>query len=400
MTFQTFTPLEYLKIDVASNYGLDKSDWNDRLAWFDKNQDELADLVQSAEEPALFYAGVKAYQKAISGEPISYPVSLDATASGAQILALLIGCEKSAKLCNVLDAGYRGDLYTTLYKGMTDRIGSVSKIKRADTKQAIMTALYGSVAKPIQIFGEGELLSAFFTTMEEDATGIWLLNQALLNLWKPDALVNSWVLPDNYHVHVKVMDDAEETVHFLERPYTVYHKVNAPAEDGRSLGANITHSIDGMVVREMTRRCTFNTDVLINLIEALGTGSVSKSVTREKDRLIQTLWNHYLASGFLSARILDNLDEHNLGHVDPAVITQMIHTLPEKSFPILSIHDCFRVHPNYGNDLRKQYNQILYEIAKSNLLASVVSQINGQQTNVHKFADFSNEVLQANYALS
>ena len=82
MTFQQFTGREYLKIDIANNFGLDKEDWNVRLAWFDENEGRLDTLVKQAEEPALFFAGVEAWKKVCKGEPTGYPISLDATSSG------------------------------------------------------------------------------------------------------------------------------------------------------------------------------------------------------------------------------------------------------------------------------------------------------------------------------
>ena len=100
---QKFTPTEYLKIDIASNFGLEKELWEDRLSWFDQNESTLENMVKEAEEPALFYAGVNAYRTAMQGKAIAYPVGLDATASGALLWALLIGCEKVAKLCNVMN---------------------------------------------------------------------------------------------------------------------------------------------------------------------------------------------------------------------------------------------------------------------------------------------------------
>ena len=84
MTFQRFTGAQYLMIDIANNYGhgLDKKNWIDRLTWFKDNEPQLLSLVQSADEPALYYAGVKAYHDVLEGKPIGYMISLDATSSG------------------------------------------------------------------------------------------------------------------------------------------------------------------------------------------------------------------------------------------------------------------------------------------------------------------------------
>lgn len=264
-----------------------------------------------------------------------------------------------------------------------------------------MTSLYGSTAVPKTVFGEGDQLAVFLKTMESKAPGAWELNQALQALWQPGALSHDWVLPDNFHVHVPVMTAVEKIFQFQNRPVRITVKENLGTKEGRSLGPNVVHSIDGMIVREITARCDYDMDMLARLIENILKGARHKSsALNDRDKLVQKLWAHYKASGFLSARILELLDRGNLHLVDVSVIMDMIKTLPEKPFKVMSIHDAFRVHPNYGNDIRKQYNQVLSEIAKSDLLSYIASQIVGYRLPANKLGDLSAKILEADYTLA
>lgn len=413
---QTFTSLEYLKIDVATNFGLDKESWDARIAWFEKNEGSLVQItslssaelkanywMQAAEEPSMFFAGLCAYETALAGQPIGYAVSLDATASGAQLLSILIGCEKSARSCNVIDTGHREDLYTNVYNGMRKRLRETSgTVDRKDAKQAVMTSLYGSEATPKRVFGEGTQLICFYETMEQDVPGIWELNTDLLDLWRPDALSHDWVLPDNFHTKNKVTGKRVETVQFLNAPVDVITEVNEPQFKGRAMPANITHSIDGMVVRELIARCNFDRDHVLDLLEMIHKSDYVRSphMVRTNDKKVKTLWAHYERTGFLSARIIDFLDRDNLAAVDPSVISKLLLSMPEQPFEVMSVHDCFRCHPNYGNDLRRQYNEILACLSESNLLADIASQILKTEITIQKRGLSADQIRDANYALS
>lgn len=398
---QIFTAREYLKIDIANNFGLDRLDWSDRIAWFDANSEKLGELVSQAKEPALFYAGVKAYREVEAGKPIGYMISLDATSSGLQLLAALTGDEKAAALCNVINVGKREDAYVAIYHHMLGKVADKSKISREDTKQAIMTAFYSSKAVPKQVFGEGALLDIFYGSLEELAPGAWELNETMLNLWDPTAYEHSWVLPDNFHVHVKVMEAVKERVHFRNQPFDVYFHVNRPTDTGRSLGANTIHSIDAMIVRELSRRCDFDFKKVAEIRNLIRQGDCGLSDKTDDDKMVIQLWDHYQRSGYLSARIIDHLTEDNLGLVNDAAIIELLDSLPAKPFKVVSIHDCFRVLPHYGNDLRKQYNLQLQLIAKSNLLQDIVSQLVGRPITVAKLdPDLWKQIGATDYALS
>ena len=57
--------------------------------------------------------------------------------------------------------------------------------------------------------------------------------------------------------------------------------------------------------------------------------------------------------------------------------------------------------PNYGNDLRRQYNRLLAEVAQSDLLSFLVSQIVKRRITVTKLdPDMFGDILEANYSLS
>lgn len=264
-----------------------------------------------------------------------------------------------------------------------------------------MTAFYSSKAVPKQVFGEGALLDVFYQTLEDLAPGAWALNEAMLGLWDPTTDEHSWVLPDNFHVRVKVMSRVRETVHFLNQPFDIFYNINAPIEQGRSLGANTIHSIDGLIVRELTRRCDYNPRTVDRLYQLVPISNHGVSVGRAKDKMVITLWDHFQRSGYLSARILDYLDKDNLGLVDRSEIKNLLDSLPVKPFKVVSIHDCFRVLPHYGNDLRRQYNLQLQLIGKSNLLSSLISQLVGQMIPVVKQdPNLWVQIIHTDYALS
>ena len=156
-----------------------------------------------------------------------------------------------------------------------------------------------------------------------------------------------------------------------------------------------------MIVREMTRRCNYNPKRVEALFGWLKTGHAGTRSERPDDEMVQILWRHYQKSGYLSARILEHLLPENLGLVDPAVILELLDTLPEKPFKVLSIHDCFRCLPTYGNDLRAQYIYQLHLIAKSSMLSFLLEQIVGRPIPINKLdPTLADDVMFSNYALS
>ena len=159
--------------------------------------------------------------------------------------------------------------------------------------------------------------------------------------------------------------------------------------------------IDGMLVREITRRCDYDPDQLVKINRWVNECRGGTSRSREEDKMVMRLADLHRESGFLSARVLKYVDPANMGHIEPGALLSLVQSLPAKPFQVLSVHDCFRVLPNYGNDLRRQYNQLLAEVSRSDLLSFLVSQIVKRKITVTKLdPDMFDDILETNYSLS
>lgn len=402
---QQFTGLQYLHMDIANHFGLDKEDWDVRLAWFYNNESKLEYLLEKADSPAQYFAAVQAWRATQRKEPVGYAIALDATASGMQILACLTGDRRAAELCNVVNVGKRMDAYTAVYQKMLAKVGQQGRVTRDMVKTAVMTALYNSEAEPKRVFGTGVLLNKFYETMEEECPAVWELNKYYKAIWDASRETYSWVLPDNFHVHVKVINHVTEQVLFNGEHFDVVTKHHAPTAEGRSLSANTTHSIDGMIVREIGRRCNYSMKQVTKVTELMLDPSLHNNPdvepTDEQTKLLLTLLDHYEQTRYLSARILDCIHYNNAHLVPCDAVLELINSLPKKPFEVFSIHDCFRCPANYGNDLRHQYRLQLHLIAKSNMLSSILSQLLGTDCQVAPLdPTLADDILHSEYALS
>ena len=78
--------------------------------------------------------------------------------------------------------------------------------------------------------------------------------------WDYDTDVHQWTLPDGHIARVPVTEMSDIRIEIDElnhRTFTYRYSKQQPSENYRSLVANIIHSIDGYIAREMVRRCDF-----------------------------------------------------------------------------------------------------------------------------------------------
>lgn len=397
---QSFTGFEYIKIDIANAFGMDKELFEARIDWVDSHIDELEDLITEADDAPLYLAGVMALRAAQSGHPTGHMVGLDACSSGLQIMGTLIGDVETCTNTGLIDPTTRADIYTYCTDVMNDLLqnhGITVAPARKDVKQALMTHFYGSNAKPREIFGEDTVeLACFYEAQATIAPGAVQVMDMLLKSWQPFALTHEWVLPDGFEAKCKVMDAVDVKIEVDELDHMTFtHRFyeNKGTETGLSIAANIVHSIDGMLVREINRRCNYN-PVRLQAVHEL----LDEYLADVEIKVVDT-------SNFVSLVLIEEINHTNLGAYSFSTLIrlkQLIEkSLQHKPFPVVCVHDEFKCHPNNMQKLRETYRDLFCELADSELLSDLLSQVRGEYVHVPKFTqNLSTYIANSNYALS
>lgn len=415
-----FTGFQYLLIDAANQFGLDKLLFEERIKWgMDNlaNLEALADQAEAKTKP-LYVKAVQAIRKAQAGIPTGHLVGFDASCSGIQVMSALTGCYAGAHATGLVDPNVRADAYTAVTSAMNEVLGGVGiKISRAKAKEATMTSFYGSKAKPIEIFGEGTPeLAAYYAAATGVAPGAWGLLQDLLASWQPYALKHEWQLPDGYEAKVKVMNKIETRIEVDEldhATFTYQYYVNEGSDKGLSNAANVVHSVDAYVLRSIHRRCNYDKELaewVQIMIEAELEARVQIPGHMTEGKVPATKAITYYANLFerhqvadvvimehLSCNQVRNLSTEHLEKLGSIVEGMLCH----EPFEVVTIHDEFKCHANNMNYLRSHYINVFCDIAEGTILDSVFTDLFGKSVRYQKLSDnLSEHIVNSNYALT
>lgn len=136
---QTFSGYDYILIDIANAFGLDKELFETRIEWVNSHMTELESLADAADSMPLYLKGVMALRKAQAGIPTGHIVGFDACCSGIQIMSVLTGCIAGATATGLVDPNVRADAYSKTTEVMKDILGADVNVSRQDAKDSLMT---------------------------------------------------------------------------------------------------------------------------------------------------------------------------------------------------------------------------------------------------------------------
>lgn len=400
-----FNPMQYLAIDIANHYGLDKLNYEDRIQWVKAHINNLEDYTATAEEPLLYAKALNALREVQQGKPTNHSVAFDAVCSGLQIMSALMRCKRGCELTGLIDPDNRIDAYTSITTALNCKLGSTAVYERKEVKNAIMTYLYGSIAVPLEVFGE-ELIDEFHATMAEQATGAVELLQILLNSWNSELDNHTWVLPDNHHAYCPVtvmtkkrINVEEPSLDFRWTPTMIY-EIQEPQEKGLANAANVIHSIDAYILRSVVRRCNYNERLLKDFLEATDT------YKEEEEQANDWVTERYNATRMPCISFVEHIWCNGINHYPESLIRALQSILSDvlkhEPFSVITIHDSFACHPNHMNVLRKHYNNVLADLSDSTILDDICSQLYQQKGRVSKCSNesISHLIRNANYGLT
>mgnify|MGYP003947157969 FL=1 len=169
--------------------------------------------------------------------------------------------------------------------------------------------------------------------------------------------------------------------------------------------------VDAWVLRAMHRRCNYDRRHIEYVSECLEAELNTRRLFGQPEN----------PEEFLTPKVAYYLEQHRrstladaviLPHLDQATVTclsqehlEAIHKMVQgmlrhKPFELVTIHDDYKAHPNNCNQVRWQYREIMAEIAESNLLDDLLSQLYEEPVTFNKLSfNLPEQIREGAYAL-
>lgn len=307
--------LEWLQIDIANTFGLDKEFFEDRIKWVLENDEFLEALEDEAESPQQYKNAVKALRDHQGDRDVHHYMYLDCSNQALQIYAVVTGCLDTAKICNL--GGFDGkmnDAYSEIAVEL-NKIFESKCFKRYNCKKPLMTTLYGKrkagsvISSQMELedfdeytklgIDEDSIVPAFQETMEKLAPRAMNAMAKIQDLNSEYIGQYFWELPDGfkvkYDVKSKVSFEGKRTsARGVSFSYSHETEVYRPSKFNAGMAPNVIHSIDGYIARELIRRMGDKFITSIHDAYAVHPNDVDIMISNYKDIMIELLESNIL----------------------------------------------------------------------------------------------------------
>lgn len=366
--------------------------------------------------------GVMSLSKDILNNQFGW-VPLDTASSQSLITSAITRDNECLNKIFHLDTNLPSDIYTTIGEEIRATF-NLGDIPRKVIKKALMAWGYGGYSHLCQLCDiKQDVLNTVMFDIAKSLgfTGIFTMRQACLDAWDEDALEHRWELPDGYEIHQVITQDTfardmmtgeyiypakrvEITLNGKQRGIDCrWSKIgtrNQKESGTRSIGANLIHSLDAFLMRELVRRC--KQDFTIKPEEFKEVIEYSFDI-KVKDPKAEDLFHMWEETNIVSLNILNHL---HYGDYLPRpyweAIQEVINDLPQDGFDIRPIHDEFACLPRYANEMRYQFNHLIAELYLSTILQYFSKQFDKLDIKPIDEAkpEMVKQILEADYLLS
>lgn len=293
-------------------------------------------------------------------------IALDSKSSCIQLASIML--RDNVALKKVFTVGNKNHKdckpYVKIFKKFPQELEK--EIKKA----CVMQFTYGGNSYCVSHLGTD--VHTFHALYKEHLPLVFTFRNACVAGWNDEALAYSWSLPDGFQVNMECTKAISEIPDYCDTRIELeingkrhhikpFWSINTPLQKGelgtKGIGANLIHSIDAYIMRELVRRChgQFRTDIESVTIGELKCSSNAKA--------IYDMWQQ---TKMVSLNILNELKKGDSIPEDYYnAIEDTLLTLPEHSFYIKPIHDEFCCRVEFRDEMVKVYNCLLVELYNS-----------------------------------
>jgi len=370
--------VRWLKIHTANVYGKDKELYDERVQWFDDNEELIVDISINpldnirhwvyTDSPFEFLAACMAWTDHKADMPVHLPIQLDATCSGIQMYSGLLRDKVGAEAVNVI-----GNKRNDIYQMVADRVdthlknGNYSKWieytdKEGKTKseytEPVANSMIGNITRGL--VKRNVMTVPYSVTRQGMSNQIWdKIDEATLKgkeFWQGSRWVANKLLTQLNHT-------------------AIYEKIDG-AKKGQEYLVGISKLLD--------KPATWKGVVYDFPIRQTALSLKEKRVKTVYGSLVMNVETPKLNKRRQSNSIAPNF-VHNIDS------TILLYCVEYMSQPIGVIHDCFLVHPNDGDEIQYQYKEGFITVMEADPLRNIQEQLDPE--GIVEFPEYGELVL-------